>query len=87
MWNKVNTVNLVYKSREPENVTFMSTCPLYTGHNYMHYSLMEKRDCPLQTVNCYIEVPFKAGLIVNCSGKLHRGSEKKAKDRTIVVGV
>jgi hypothetical protein len=49
MWNKINTVNLVYKShsREPENVTFMSTCPLYTGHNYMHYSLMEKRDSDL----------------------------------------
>jgi len=29
----INTVNPVYKghSREPENVTFMNSCPLYTG--------------------------------------------------------
>jgi hypothetical protein len=27
-------------SREPENVTFMSSCPLYRGLNYMNYSLM-----------------------------------------------
>jgi hypothetical protein len=39
------TVKQVYKghSREPENVPFMSRCPLYTGQNYMHlYSLMRK---------------------------------------------
>jgi hypothetical protein len=31
-WNKY-TLKPVYKghSREPENVAFMSTCPLYTG--------------------------------------------------------
>ena len=29
-------------SREPENVPFMSSCTLYIGLNYMHYSLMEK---------------------------------------------
>jgi len=36
------TVKPVYKghSREPENVVFISSCPLYTG--YMHYSLMGK---------------------------------------------
>ena len=41
-----NTVKLVYKghSREPENVVFMSSCPLYTGQNYMHYLLMGKID-------------------------------------------
>jgi len=33
MWNKINTVNPVYKdhSREPQNMAFMSTCLLYTG--------------------------------------------------------
>jgi hypothetical protein len=38
------TVKPVYKdhSRGPENVVFMSSCPLYTGSNYMHYLLMEK---------------------------------------------
>ena len=36
-----NTVTPVYKghSRESENVAFMISCPLYTGSNYMHYSL------------------------------------------------
>ena len=29
-------------SREPENVPFMNSCPLYTGKNYMYYSLMGK---------------------------------------------
>jgi len=27
-------------SMEPKNVLFMSSCSLYTGQNYMHYSLM-----------------------------------------------
>jgi hypothetical protein len=38
----------VYKghSREPENVAFMSSCPLYTGLNYMHYSLIGKMRLP-----------------------------------------
>ena len=31
---------------EPENVAFISSCPLYTGSNYMHYSLMEKMRLP-----------------------------------------
>jgi len=32
----------VYKghSREPELVPFMNSCLLYTGSNYIHYSLM-----------------------------------------------
>jgi len=44
---KPNTVKPVYKgqSREPENVSFMSSCPLYTG-NYMQYSLMGKMRLP-----------------------------------------
>jgi hypothetical protein len=35
------TVKHVYKghSMESENVPFMSSCPLYTGSNCMHYSL------------------------------------------------
>jgi hypothetical protein len=39
-----NTVKPVYKShsREPENVTFMSIFPLYTGEKYMHYSSLGK---------------------------------------------
>ena len=38
----------VYKghSREPENVAFMSSCSLYTGLNYMHYSLIGKIRLP-----------------------------------------
>ena len=42
------TVKPVYKghSREPENVAFMSSCPLYTGSNYMHYSIMGKMRLP-----------------------------------------
>ena len=37
-----NTVKLIYKghSREAKNVSFISSCPLYTGYNYMHQSLM-----------------------------------------------
>ena len=32
-----NTVKPVYKgnSREPENVAFISSCPLYTGYNFV----------------------------------------------------
>ena len=39
------TVKPVYKGhiRESENVAFKSSCPLYTGYNYMQYSLMVKR--------------------------------------------
>ena len=42
------TVKPVYKGhkRESENVTLMSSCPLYTGSNYMHYSLMRKMRLP-----------------------------------------
>ena len=41
-------VKLIYKehSMEPENVFLMSSCPLYTGHNYMHYSLKRKMRLP-----------------------------------------
>ena len=55
-------VKAVYKGNtcELENVALMSS--IYTGQNYMHYSLMGKWDCPLLTVICYIQVPFKAGL-------------------------
>ena len=28
-------------SREPENVVLISSCPLYTGYNYMYNALME----------------------------------------------
>jgi hypothetical protein len=36
---------VVYKvhSKEPENVAFMSNYPLYTGLNYMHYSMRKMR--------------------------------------------
>jgi hypothetical protein len=42
------TVKPVYKghSREPAIVPFMSSFPLYTGNNYMHYSLMGKMRLP-----------------------------------------
>ena len=39
-----NIVKPVYKghSLEPANMPFLSSCLLYTGHNYMHYSLIGK---------------------------------------------
>jgi len=39
----------VYKghSREPTNVSFMSSCPLYTGSNCMHYSLHGENETAL----------------------------------------
>jgi len=33
-------------SREPENVAFMSSYPLYIGYNYMHCSFMGKMTLP-----------------------------------------
>ena len=43
-----STVRPVYKghSREPGNVVFISSCPLYTGLNNIHYSLMGKMKLP-----------------------------------------
>ena len=45
--NKI-LVKPVYKDHpsELENVTFMSRCPLYTGYNNMHYSLMRTMKLP-----------------------------------------
>ena len=42
--NFENTAKLVFRghSRELENVAFMNSCPLYTGQNYIQYSLMGK---------------------------------------------
>jgi len=45
-------------------VPFLSSCPLYTGSNYMHYSLDVENETALWTLICYIEVSFKAGLTV-----------------------
>jgi hypothetical protein len=44
-----DTVKSVYKgpSREPENVAFMSSCPLYSGLNYMLHSSMPFIDSDL----------------------------------------
>ena len=44
----IYTVKPVYKghSSEHDNVAFMSSCPLYTGKNYMHYSLMGEMRLP-----------------------------------------
>ena len=61
------TVKPVYKehSRVPKNVPFMSSCPLYTGSNYIQCSLMEKmRLSFIDSDLFYMEVPFKAGLTV-----------------------
>ena len=41
---------------EPENAPFMSSCPLYTGSNYTHYSLNGENETGLYTVFCYIAV-------------------------------
>lgn len=62
MCENIDRVKTAYKgiSIEPENVTFMSSCPLYIGCNYMHYSLMGN-----MKLICFIEVPFKADLTVS----------------------
>ena len=40
-WYTLYIVKPVYKgiSQEPENVAFMSSCPLHTGYNYIHYNI------------------------------------------------
>ena len=50
---KYSIITHTVKWMEPENVPFMSSCPLYTGSNYLHYSLIGN-----------IRSPFKAGLTV-----------------------
>ena len=37
-----STLYLKGHARKPKNVAFMTSCPLYTGQNYMHYSLIGK---------------------------------------------
>ena len=46
--SECNVVKPVYKghSREPENVSFVSSCPLYTGSKYMCYSLHREMKLP-----------------------------------------
>ena len=41
VFHSATTFKPVYKGhwREHENVSFMTSCPLYTGSNYMHYTL------------------------------------------------
>ena len=48
IFNNTCTVKPVYKghSRESENMSFMSSCPLYTGQYYMPCSLMGKMRLP-----------------------------------------
>jgi hypothetical protein len=46
---------------EPDNLPFMSSCTLYTGSNYMHYSLNRENETVLYR---FIYLPFKAGLTV-----------------------
>ena len=56
-----NTIKPVYKghSRGPEDVAFMISCPLYTGSNYMHYSLMGKMRLTFTNRDLlYLEVPM-----------------------------
>ena len=56
-----NTIKPVYKghSRGPEDVAFMISCPLYTGSNYMHYSLMGKMRLTFTNSDLlYLEVPM-----------------------------
>ena len=45
----VNTDKPVYKRhwREPENVPFMSSCPWYSGSNYIHNSLNGENETTL----------------------------------------
>ena len=49
---------------EPDNLPFTSSCTLYTGSNYMHYSLNRENETVLYRFICYKQVPFKAGLTV-----------------------
>ena len=53
-WNQLNNCKKYHPCvnnghwRKPKNVPLMSNCLLYTGSNYMHYSLNgEKSNCPL----------------------------------------
>ena len=41
MEHTIVQIQSVYKeqSRESENMPFISSCPFYTGSNYMHYLL------------------------------------------------
>ena len=42
-----------------EDVAFMISCPLYTGSNYMHYSLMGKMRLTFTNSDLlYLEVPM-----------------------------
>jgi len=45
-WTYSQTCIFKGHSKKPENVAFMSSCRLYTGQNYMHYSLMGKMRLP-----------------------------------------
>ena len=49
---------------EPENVPFMRSRPLYTGENYMHYSLKGIMRMRFIEVIYYIEVRFNACLTI-----------------------
>ena len=48
-----------------KNVSFMSSCPLYTGKIYAIFINGENKAALYRQVICYIEVPFKAGLTVS----------------------
>ena len=43
---KSNKQSNLYK-QVPENVSFISSCPLYTGSNYMHLSYNEENETVL----------------------------------------
>ena len=49
---------------EPEIVAFMSSCTLYTGDNYIHYSLMGKMRLLCKCSDLLFRGAFKADLTV-----------------------
>jgi len=51
-------------TREPENAPFMNSCLLYTGSNYMPYSLIGKMRLPIIDSDLLYRDAFKAGLAV-----------------------
>jgi hypothetical protein len=54
LWTFSHVINII------ENVSFMNSCPLYRGFNYIHYSLYGENKADFHQVISYIQVPFKA---------------------------
>ena len=64
--NHENTVIPVYKGhwRQPENVSSINRCPLYTGGNCIHYLLHRENETALYRQWLLYTGDFNAGLTV-----------------------